>query len=300
MTTKLFFKTFGQKSFTPLLILHGWGLSGETFYELAQLLSKNFYVLVPDLPGFGKSKVASQAIRSGGADRGGDGAKDKGVLKIGERGNGGTIFSTPLSAGPIEGEPTEPWTVPHYAKAILSFMSEQDIRSASILGHSFGGQTALVMASINPERVQNLILCGASGVESFNLKRSAKRLMYLVASKLLKYLTFIPAVRRLKDRVYQSRDYSKVEGVMRETFKKVIKERQDEACRKVRCPVYLLWGQTDRLTPMHDADKLNALLPKSKLKIFSNVGHKLPYQKPFEVAREVLTFCLNGGNESGF
>lgn len=37
-----------------ILILHGWGLSGEKYVDLQKILEKNGYkVLAPDLPGFG-------------------------------------------------------------------------------------------------------------------------------------------------------------------------------------------------------------------------------------------------------
>jgi pimeloyl-ACP methyl ester carboxylesterase len=40
----------------PIVILHGWGLSGERFAPLRQLLEKHGYtVFAPDLPGFGKT-----------------------------------------------------------------------------------------------------------------------------------------------------------------------------------------------------------------------------------------------------
>jgi pimeloyl-ACP methyl ester carboxylesterase len=252
MNKRLFFKSFGERTNPPVVILHGWGIDGSNFYTLAELLSKHFYIMVPDLPGFGQSA-----------------------------------------------EPQSPWAVSDYAKTILSFLSEQNIRSTSLIGHSFGGQTAIVMAAMAPNRITNLIITGASGVEAPNLKRSTKRTIYLVASKILKWFTFIPAIQKLKDRFYKNRDYNKVTGVMRQTFKKVIKERQNKACKKIECPTYLLWGNNDQLVPVQDADLINSLLPKSKLKIFANVGHKLPYAKPHEFAKEVETFLVHGGNESG-
>lgn len=47
--------TLGNKASESLVILHGWGLDGEKYRELAKLLADHFYVVVPDFPGFGKS-----------------------------------------------------------------------------------------------------------------------------------------------------------------------------------------------------------------------------------------------------
>lgn len=39
----------------PVLFLHGWGISGEPYYEILQLLAQDYPVLAPDLPGFAGS-----------------------------------------------------------------------------------------------------------------------------------------------------------------------------------------------------------------------------------------------------
>lgn len=48
------YKIFGEGK--PFLILHGWDSNSDRWIEVAELLSeKGFKVIVPDLPGFGKS-----------------------------------------------------------------------------------------------------------------------------------------------------------------------------------------------------------------------------------------------------
>ena len=39
----------------PILILHGWGGSSESWINVQELLSKKYLVIAPDLPGFGKT-----------------------------------------------------------------------------------------------------------------------------------------------------------------------------------------------------------------------------------------------------
>jgi len=48
------YNSLGQKG-PVLVILHGWGIDGSRFEELGKLLSDKFKVIIPDLPGFGKS-----------------------------------------------------------------------------------------------------------------------------------------------------------------------------------------------------------------------------------------------------
>lgn len=41
----------------PLLLIHGWLYTKESFEKILPLLSKNYHVIAPDLPGFGESQA---------------------------------------------------------------------------------------------------------------------------------------------------------------------------------------------------------------------------------------------------
>ena len=48
---------------SPVVILHGWGLSGKTFFPLVETLKKQGYrVYAPDLPGFGETKMPERPL----------------------------------------------------------------------------------------------------------------------------------------------------------------------------------------------------------------------------------------------
>ena len=44
----------------PLVLLHGWAMSAAVFSEVADLLSADFRLLIPDLPGHGNSSPSAQ------------------------------------------------------------------------------------------------------------------------------------------------------------------------------------------------------------------------------------------------
>lgn len=47
----------------PMIILHGWGLRGEVYQKLKELLEDEEYkVFIPDLPGFGSEPLRSQTM----------------------------------------------------------------------------------------------------------------------------------------------------------------------------------------------------------------------------------------------
>lgn len=240
---KLNFISYGDQKLPDLVILHGWGLSGDSYKELAKLLSQDFHVIVPDLPGFGKTPVPKKA-----------------------------------------------YSVSDYVVEVKKLLKEEKIDEVVIVGHSFGGRIAMKLAQNSPKLVKSIVLTGTPGVEKFHLKRSLKRAIYWSAAKGMKIVSFVPAVKRLRSRFYQTRDFGQVEGVMKETFLNVVREDLTIVAKKINQPTLLLWGARDQLAPVYDAEKMLKLMPHSYLKIFTKVGHKLPYEKPHEFAQEVLTF----------
>ena len=51
----------GLREVTPLVILHGWGSSSDSWVEAMEMLaSEGYQVVVPDLPGFGKTLAPNE------------------------------------------------------------------------------------------------------------------------------------------------------------------------------------------------------------------------------------------------
>ncbi|MBU1777958.1 MAG: alpha/beta fold hydrolase, partial [Gammaproteobacteria bacterium] len=48
----------------PLLLIHGWGMHGGVWTDVAQKLSEDFQVLSVDLPGYGYSRDVGWVERS--------------------------------------------------------------------------------------------------------------------------------------------------------------------------------------------------------------------------------------------
>lgn len=59
--TELSFITAGEPSQAAVLLLHGFPSSARTFRDVLPELSKDAYVIAPDLPGFGESDILPQA-----------------------------------------------------------------------------------------------------------------------------------------------------------------------------------------------------------------------------------------------
>ena len=48
----------GYESEQPILFLHGWGVSTEPYREYLEILAQKYWVIAPDLPGFGRSSCS--------------------------------------------------------------------------------------------------------------------------------------------------------------------------------------------------------------------------------------------------
>lgn len=54
----IWFKTYGEKSKRSMLLLHGFTGTHLTWTDLCEILMKKYFLIVPDLPGHGKSGIS--------------------------------------------------------------------------------------------------------------------------------------------------------------------------------------------------------------------------------------------------
>lgn len=120
---------------TPLVFLHGWGLSHRTYLEsLHELAARGFYVVAPTMPGFG------------GSER------------------------LPVSV-PAFGDYAD-W-VASFIKAIRD--EEALTEPVTLVGHSFGGGVAIQTAHDYPELVARLVLINSIGGSAWTEQRGIAR-----------------------------------------------------------------------------------------------------------------------------
>ena len=231
-----------------ILILHGWPSSSNSWKTVQDdLVHAGFRVVVPDLPGFGK---------------------------------------TP--------EPPHAWGVVDYMEFVRSFKDELGLHPRALVGHSFGGRIAIFYAMRYAHDLPALVLIDAAGV--FRHARTRIKLFvgvtkigdYIMRFPFLRFLR--PLVRALLYRIARRRDYVATNGVMRETFKRVIGESMRPHLPHITAPTLILWGGKDRLTPLSDARIINDEIPISTLKVFPRAGHSINLEFPHKVARHIALF----------
>lgn len=188
--------------------------------------------------------------------------------------------------------PTEVWGVAEYA-SFASSKIRKKLRGKGyyLFGHSFGGRIAIDIAASQQKELLGIILCATGGISRGN---PVKRMIFLALSKVgktfLENTALLSFWRKLLYKLAREHDYEKANGVMRDIFKKVITEDSKKKLGNIKVKTLILWGEKDKMTPVRDAFLLKAKLKKSKLRIFKDQGHRLPYEKPEQIAKETTSW----------
>ncbi len=133
MMGDLFYRDLGVG--TPVLLLHGFAEDGTVWDEVAKRLSTMCRVLIPDLPGSGRSPLP---------------------------GNG---RSTP--AGEVSME--------SLATALRELLDKEGIERCVLIGHSMGGYITLAFAENHPERVWAFGLFHSTAYADSEEKKAGRR-----------------------------------------------------------------------------------------------------------------------------
>jgi pimeloyl-ACP methyl ester carboxylesterase len=191
--------------------------------------------------------------------------------------------------------PPYPWKIGDFTDLVLEFKRKIFGRQkVFFLGHSFGGRVAIKLAAAYPDQVLGLILLGSAGLSR---GRPIKRRIFGLAAKAGKFaFGDSQLLRKILYRLAGERDYLVLEGVMKSTFKKVIRENLRPLLKRIKAPTLILWGEKDQQTTFKDALILDREIDSSRLVSFKNSGHLFLYKKPNIVAKEMAKWkgLING------
>ena len=178
--------------------------------------------------------------------------------------------------------PPVPWGSAEYAEAVLPLCSEGG--PVVLLGHSFGGRVALMLAASHPESVAALILTGTPLWRPTGLMVPRPPLAFRFARAM--HRLGIVSDQRMEERRRRagSDDYRAATGVMRDVLVRSIGETNSGLYRgaldRVRCPVDLVWGEHDKAAPLSVAEEAEGAVDGAVLTVVAEVGHLTPTEAP--------------------
>lgn len=191
----------------------------------------------------------------------------------------------------------------NYAKLMIECIRQFEIPNTSIVAHSMGGQIALNMALMAPEKINKLILLCSSGY----LKRSKKLLIcssYLpFFEKLVQFYVRRKEVRDHLKNVFFNHTFINDELIQEfgrplsekgfyKALIRLLRHREDdllpEQLQTIQVPTLLVWGEDDRVVPLEVGKRLVQDLPDAKLITYKKTGHLITEEKPDLVFKNIL------------
>lgn len=191
-------------------------------------------------------------------------------------------------------EPDEVWEIDRYTRLIEDFAIQEGLDRPVLVGHSFGGRVAILMASRTP--VSKVVLVDAAGIKP---RRSLKYYYKVYTFKAGKWLANLllgkeKAAKRVEAMRARrgSSDYAQASAMMRAIMSRVVNQDLTDRLHLIKAPTLLIWGENDTATPVADARKMARLIPDAGLVSFAGCGHYSFLDNPGQF-RAVLSSFLN-------
>ena len=211
------------------------------------------------------------------------------------------VISLDLPGHGKSDEPNEIWGTKNFADLVVKFIDALKLENTSIIGHSFGGRTAIAMLAEYPqEKFWKLVLIDSAGVKP---KRNIKYYYKVYSYKLIKKIAFALMGEEKGKKIIENRirkkasaDYQAASPRMRAIMSRCVNEDLKKIMPNIQAPTLLIWGEADTATPLEDAKKMEKLIPDAGLVSFPECGHYSFLDNPFgfkSVIREFFKHELN-------
>lgn len=175
-------------------------------------------------------------------------------------------------------KPNDTFTSFDYAEIIKTWLGQKKLKDIILVGHSFGGKVAAIIASQDTNLVSKLILMTGSGFATpskFSFRKFFPK-------------PIISFLSPLYIKLFASRDYREA-GNLLPIFKNVVKDDLSETFRSLHLPTLILWGQEDKELPVIFGQRIKRHVKGSQLKLLPG-GHFFFQEYPQETAEAISQF----------
>lgn len=236
----------------PLILLHGWGGSWESWAPLIPSLSEHFELLIPDLPAFGQS-------------------------------------AAPRSVGIKEAWKTADYAQWLLAFTKTVIPDQTFCLAGHSFG---GKIAALFAATKHPTTLKKLILIDSAGLpDPLPWPRALQNRVLKLVPTIVKERLGRRFKARLLSATGTATDHFYSSPEQRRVFQATIREHLAGVLPKIHVPTLILWGETDAETPVHQAQQFAELIPQSELMVISQAGHFPFIDNPELCLKKILEFC---------
>ena len=175
------------------------------------------------------------------------------------------------------------WGIPQYAAWVRSKLEPLSASRFALLGHSFGGRIAAVLASEGVDGLASLVLYGAPVLYRPTITTNLR----ILAAKVAKPL-FAP-FRSPGSLIGSDLADAEARG-MGAIFRKTVGFDQGATLPAIRVPTLLLSGTNDSSVPLRITQEAHGLIPGSELLLLPGLGHNAHQENPTLFCGAVLRF----------
>ncbi len=256
-----------------LVLLHGFSDRKENFYFAAKKLKDHFNIIIPDLPGFGKSS-ADPSLE----------------YRLENYCDWLTDFIENNDMGPFHLAGS---SLGGAVAALLAINHPDKVRSLSLVGTAgfyLPGKKSIYDEALNGHNIFQI-----ASIEDYEILRD----------RVFKKKAVLPGFVReymAKEAIDNHDWYGKIFNdlgdidLVKTNEKSMEEVSLNASCRDIKMPTLLLWGRHDTLFPYETAGFLKDRIPDAKAIIFDDLGHVPHVEDPKSFARELSAFIDSSEN----
>lgn len=188
------------------------------------------------------------------------------------------------------------YRIPTFVEMLDRFLQALALPRVSLVGNSMGGWIAAAFAIQFPQRVNKLVLNDAIGIVRgsveipVDLRPSSLQNMREIMEFMFydKSLATDGLVELAYELHLERNDGPTIASVLENIRLKL--DRLDDQLEHLKTPTLLIWGDSDRVSPLSVAKGYAQLIPHARLEVIPQCGHIPPLEKPDDLVRHILAF----------
>ena len=274
---KIFYTVSGNGK--PVMLLHGFGETGEVWKNQVAFLKDSFRLIIPDLPGSGQSEMIDDMSMEGMAE----------VIKV--IFDGECPHQTSPGGGDFANAQNQLFDDSKSKESLQSSESSQvspsggDLEGAALIGHSMGGYITLAFVKKYSHYLTAFGLFHSSAYSDSEEKKAIRKkaiefIRQHGSSQFLKTTTpnlFSPLSNEKKPRLINEfiRSMDNFLDTALVSYNEAMIQRPDntELLKITALPVLFVLGEFDNAVPLQDGLKLSLLPEKSYIHVLHQSGH---------------------------
>lgn len=194
------------------------------------------------------------------------------------------------------------WNFTDYAHELASLMDSLGIEKATLAGLSMGGYQAFEFYRHYPEKIVSLVLCDTRA-ESDTPQAREQRGEFM---KSVETSGADEAIRRMVPNYFSGDAFTSTPELPRDASEIIRRQsagvinaamgaimmRADSSplLSSIRCPVLVMCGKEDRMTPPETAEEISVRIRGSRLVLLGGAGHISSMEQPEAFNRTLLEF----------